>query len=157
MLVEKRVQDKISTISSLAPTTTAAKIAIYTADFPCTLRIRQLGWSGRSSVSSTVHQAIAIALVIVRSGESAHSIAAWPASGNGDDLYVPADRVVWQRLLLFMDSNAGTGPGGESGDWDGDGSLIALSTGDSIWWTTLNTDAANACVLYLSTLMDIVK
>lgn len=157
VLKDKRVVDCITTLSSLNPTlATPAKIDIFTATYPCYLRIKCLGWAGRSSTSAATDQVIGAALVIVPNGLQASSLAAFPASGNGVDWYEPCHKIVWQRMFMWMDSNAGTGPGGSDGNYYGNGDLIQLGTGDSIWWTTSSIDN-NGCVLYLTTHIDIMR
>lgn len=156
MIVEGENRDYFSTISSVQPTNAAnSTIAVVTAPYPMILRVRQINWACKCSVTPA-HSILGFALVVVRGGETVHGLAAVPVPVAGDDWYEPASRVVFQNMLLLLDSNLGTGPGAASGMWAGDGRIIRLATGDSLWWTSSN-DTANSPVMCLSTLIEVIK
>lgn len=156
MLVEKtRIRDKYSTITSVQVNSSATtKVKVLEASYPQTLRVRQLNWAGRSGTGVTTSAQVGWALVAVREGETASSLTI-PAFSTSDDYYVPAERVIFQYMDCWLDSNAGTGPGGSEGFWEGDGTLIHLKEGDSVWLTAISTDPSN-CQYHVMTLLDIL-
>lgn len=128
------MKDRYS-LSDRMQTTNASttKQVLLTATWPQRIRIRQLSLASRGSISSATANTNGTFLVLVPNGLTAGSVSI--ATGAGVvDAYDPASQVIWCYVNSMMDGNAGTGPGSGHVQWFGDGKVIEMAVGDSIYW-----------------------
>lgn len=157
MIIDESYQDQISTITHLAPTEAADdNIAIFTATYPCFVRLRSVSWCGRASTTANTSTSVFFALIVNRAGETLENVGTPSvASGNTKAFYNKPERIVFQHCTTRMKCQSSPTTGPElGGRWDGDGRAIALQVGDSIWWGTTSDDSADTQAYFL-TLWDI--
>jgi len=103
---QKRPIDKSLVVVSQTLNTTQQSTDLVTATFPCT--VTGIRWDGTASAASTAGVRGFWALVLVKDGNSANTMAV----SDGSTLYEPEQNVLAFGHFQCYDTDAGTGPGG---------------------------------------------
>lgn len=121
----KRPIDKNLIAISQSVTTAQTSTDLLTATFPAT--VTGLRWSMNIRGSTTAHQLVSWAIVIVKDGLSASTI----SQSDGAAMYQPEQNVLAFGSVATLDSDAGTGNG--SYNWEGSTkSMRKLMGGDKL-------------------------
>jgi len=156
MIVEKNVKDKFILGDWLACTSAATtKQVLLTATRPMKLRIGSWKLAARAGLTNPTFTTAVCCLVLVQEGFTAGSVFV-PIGAGVDDIYEPAANVLWADNWIVFDANAGTGPASYHAEWFGDGKVITLMEGDSIYWVA-KTDEAVGQLLRCVLTMDILN
>lgn len=145
MLVERVAKDRYLS-ASLTIVTTAADVGVelLQAARPQRLRVRSFKTAVRGGNTSTSGSGIWMVLAVVDNSLGPSNVAAPTVSGTPVDLYEPASNVIWTDVQYCLDFDGGTGPGVFHTEWYGDGKVIELKSGDSIY---LICDADNDTIM----------
>lgn len=140
----KRPIDKALVVVNQSTTGTQQKTDLLTTTFPCT--VTGLRWSLTAFGSATGEQLLYWAVVIIRDGLSASTI----ATSDGASLYDPEQNVLAFGVVRLADRDAGAGP--ICANFEGSTkSMRKMMGGDKLSFISItdgNTINVDGCVQY---------